>query len=436
MSRLLIQADLTWLDGGFASGVTVAVGVSGRVESVGPARHSGSGAFRRLQGMALLPGFVNAHSHAFQRGLRGAVERFAPGTGNFWSWRDGMYALASSLDRETLGELCRRTFTEMRSAGFTGVGEFHYLHHERDGDWAFDEVVLEAAAEVGIRLVLLQAYYSAGGIGPGGGSLPLEPAQRRFATPDLPGYWRQWDRLARRLDPRTQSLGVVAHSVRAAGLAEIKALHAEAARRRLPFHIHVEEQRREIEDAVAAYGRTPMRLLCDELESSEGLTAGHCTHTAPADMQVFLAGGGRVCVCPLTEANLGDGLPDLSAPHEAGNRLALGTDANTRISAIEEMRWLEYGQRLRGERRGALADARGGVAACLLGAATSGGAAALGIGSGRIAPGEWADFAAVRLDAVPLAGEPAEGLIEALVFGAGNEVVAGTFVGGKWRASD
>jgi formimidoylglutamate deiminase len=431
MSRLLIQADLTWLGGTFASGVTVAVGVSGRVESVGPARHSGSGAFRRMEGMALLPGFVNAHSHAFQRGLRGAVERFSPGSGSFWTWREAMYALAAALDREELGQICRRAFAEMRSAGITAVGEFHYLHHDRDRDWAFDDVVLEAAAEVGIRLVLLQACYSAGGIG-----RPLEPGQQRFATPDLPGYWRQWDRLARQLDPKTQSLGVVAHSVRAAGLAEIKALHAEAGRRRLPFHIHVEEQRREVEESVAAFGRTPMRVLCDELDTAEGMTAVHCTHTEPADMAAFLERGGRVCVCPLTEAHLGDGIPDLSAPHAAGGRLALGTDANTRISAVEEMRWMEYGQRLRSQRRGVLADARGGVAACLLDAATSGGAAALGIGQGRIAPGEWADFVAVNLGAVPLAGEPAEGLLEALVFGAGNEAIAGTFVGGKWRASD
>lgn len=431
MSRLLIQADLTWLNGSFASGVTVAVGVNGRVESVGSAGHSGSGAFRRLEGMALLPGFVNTHSHAFQRGLRGAVERFAGGAGSFWSWRDGMYALADSLDRESLGQLCRRTFAEMRSAGFTAVGEFHYLHHERDHDWAFDEVLLDAAAEVGIRLVLLQACYSTGGIG-----RPLEPAQRRFDTVDLAAYWRQWDRLARRLEPRTQTLGVVAHSVRAATLAEIKALHAEAVRRRLPFHIHVEEQRKEVEEAQAAYGRTPMRVLCEELAGAEQVTAVHCTHTSAEDMAAFLGAGGRVCVCPLTEANLGDGIPDLAAPHAAGGRLALGTDANARISAVEEMRWLEYGQRLRTERRGALADARGGNAATLLDAATSGGAVALGIGAGRIAPGEWADFVAVDLGAVPLAGEPSEGLLEAVVFGGGNEVVAGTFVAGKWRAAD
>jgi formimidoylglutamate deiminase len=153
-------------------------------------------------------------------------------------------------------------------------------------------------------------------------------------------------------------------------------------------------------------------------------------------MTTFLARGGRVCVCPLTEANLGDGIPDLSAAHASGGRLSLGTDSNARISAIEEMRWLEYGQRLRGELRGALSDSRGEVATTTLEAATSGGAAALGIGAGRIAPGEWADFAAVDLTVPALAGVAASGLLDAIVFGAGNGAIAGTFVGGNWRPSD
>ncbi len=428
MSRQIVQADLTWLDGSFVPDQAVTVGADGRIEAVGRAR---PGLARRLQGIALLPGFVNAHSHAFQRGLRGSGERFAAGSGSFWSWREAMYALVASLTRDALLGLCRQAFAEMRDAGITTVGEFHYLHHDRDGDFTFDDVVLQAAAETGIRMVLLQAYYAASGIGKF-----LEPGQRRFATLDLRDYWLQMDRLERRLDPATQSLGVVAHSVRAASLAEIKALHAEALRRGLPFHMHVEEQRREIEETVAAYGRTPMRLLCDELAEGGNLTAVHCTHTAPLDMDRFLSRGGQVCVCPLTEANLGDGIPDLSAPHAIGGRLSLGTDSNARISAIEEMRWLEYGQRLRGELRGALMDPQGGVAATTLEAATGGGAASLGIGSGRIAPGEWADFAAVDLTVPSLSGVSPAGLLDAIVFGAGNGAIAGTFVGGKWRPSD
>jgi formimidoylglutamate deiminase len=428
VSPRTIQADLTWIDGAFVPDQSIAVAADGRIESVGPAH---AGADHRLHGTALLPGFVNAHSHAFQRGLRGSAERFSSGAGSFWSWREAMYALAASLDGEALRRVCRQAFAEMRDAGITTVGEFHYLHHDRDDDFAFDHVVLEAASEVGIRIVLLQAYYAAGGIG----KVP-EPGQRRFATLDLREYWRQMDRLAQRLDSATQSLGVVAHSVRAASLTEIKALHTEAARRSLPFHMHVEEQRREIVDTVAAYGRTPMRLLCDELVTGGDFTAVHCTHTSTPDMAAFLARGGRVCVCPLTEANLGDGIPDLSAPHSVGGRLSLGTDSNARISAIEEMRWLEYGQRLRGELRGALADRRGEVAATALDAATSGGAATLGVGAGRIAPGEWADLAAVDLTVASLSGVPTADLLDAIVFGAGNEVIAGTFVGGKWRPTD
>jgi formimidoylglutamate deiminase len=427
MSRLTIQADLVWIDGAFLPDRSITIGSDGRIVSVARA---GKGAAHRLTGIALLPGFIDTHSHAFQRGLRGSGERFTGGTGSFWSWREAMYALVSSLQRDSLRRICLQAFREMRDAGITAVGEFHYLHHDRDGDFAFDQVVLEAAAEAGIRLVLLQAYYGAGGIG-----RELEPGQRRFATRDLTVYWRQLDRLAKRLDPATQSLGIVAHSVRAASLQDIKSLHAEAAQRRLPFHMHVEEQRREIEETVAAYGRSPMRLVCDEL-GGDGVTAVHCTHTTPADMAAFLAQGGRVCVCPLTEANLGDGIPDLSAPHATGGRLSLGTDSNARISVIEEMRWLEYGQRLRGELRGALSDPHGEVATTTLEAATSGGAAALGIGAGRIAPGEWADFAAVDLTVPALAGVPASGLLDAIVFGAGNGAIAGTFVGGNWRPSD
>jgi formimidoylglutamate deiminase len=423
-----IQADLTWIDGAFVPDQAITVAADGRIESVGPAR---PGTVHRLEGAALLPGFVNAHSHAFQRGLRGSGERFSSGAGSFWSWREAMYALVASLDAKTLREVSRQAFAEMRDAGITTVGEFHYLHHDRDGDFAFDDVVLEAASEVGIRIVLLQAYYAAAGIGK-----VLEPGQRRFATLDVREYWRQTDHLARRLDAATQSLGVAAHSVRAVSLVETKALHAEAARRGLPFHMHVEEQRREIVDCVAAYGRTPMRLLCDELGTGGNFTAVHCTHTSPRDMPAFLERGGRVCVCPLTEANLGDGIPDLSAPHSAGGRLSLGTDSNARISAIEEMRWLEYGQRLRGEVRGALADASGEVAVTTLDAATSGGAAALGVGAGRIAPGEWADLAAVDLTVPSLSGVPPAGLLDAIVFGGGNGAIAGTFVGGKWRRTD
>jgi formimidoylglutamate deiminase len=426
-ARGTIQADLLWTGRRFEPGQQVVVGEGGRIDAV---TTSGEATSRHPRA-ALLPGFINTHSHAFQRGLRGHGERFPAGVGDFWTWREEMYALVERLEEKELFRLSTQAFEEMRDAGVTAVGEFHYLHHASAGtDYGFDRVVLDAAAAAGIRIALLQTYYATGGIG-----RPLGPAQRRFRSTDVDAYWKQMDRLAGALDPRTQSLGAVAHSIRAATVEDIAAIHAEAKRRGLRFHMHVEEQQREVDDCVAAYGRRPMRVLLDSLDIDGSLVAVHCTHTALEDMGAFLAAGGAVCVNPLTEGNLGDGIPALGRPHTAGGRLAIGTDSNNRLAMLEEMRWLEYGQRLRGELRGALPDPAGDVAPTVLAAATTGGARALGVSAGRIAAGCWADFAAVDLAAPALAGVPAERLLEALVFGAGNEVIAGTYVGGRWRAT-
>jgi formimidoylglutamate deiminase len=426
VSAEVLAAELTWTGSRFESEVQIAVGVDGRIEAVGALGRVNA---TRLPGIALLPGFVDAHSHAFQRGLRGAGEAFPAGAGSFWTWREAMYALVGSLDRASLRALSARAFAEMRDAGITTVGEFHYLHHRREGDFALDEAVIEAAAAVGIRLVLLYSYYATGAPGH-----PLAGAQRRFATPSVEQFWRQADRVAASLDPFTQTLGVAPHSIRAASPPEIREIHQEATRRRLPFHIHVEEQRREIEESLAAYGGTPMAVILDAVGGG-AFTAVHCTHTAAEDMARFVVAGGIACLCPLTEGNLGDGLPRLGRAQATPGRLAIGTDSNLRLAMIEEMRWLEYGQRLQGELRGALPDGEGNVAPTLLEAATSGGAQALGVPAGRIARGCWADFAAVRLDAPALAEVPRERLLEAIVFGAGNEAIAGTYVGGRWRES-
>jgi formimidoylglutamate deiminase len=427
VSRRVIEADLTWTGRRFEPGLQVVVGDDGRIEAV----TSGRTPTDRHPRSALLPGFINTHSHAFQRGLRGQGERFPAGSGDFWTWREAMYALVERLDARELFRLSVQAFEEMRDAGTTTVGEFHYLHHAGDAtDYEFDRVVLDAAASAGIRIVLLQAYYVTGGFGQ-----PLGPAQRRFRSTDVSAYWKQMDRLASALDPRTQSLGAVAHSIRAVSVEDISALHAEAVRRGLPFHMHVEEQRREIEECLAAYGRRPMRLLLDTLDIGGNLTAVHCTHTAPEDLRQFLGAGGTLCVNPLTEGNLGDGLPVLEPVQDLLDRLSLGSDSNARISPLEEMRWLEYGQRLRKERRGVLRNGEGKVASTVLDAGTAGGARALGLPAGRIEAGHWGDLVAIDLEHPSLAGWEVETLAEALVSGADNGVVRGTYVGGNWRKS-
>ena len=423
--RQVVEADLVWTGERFESGVKIAVDGDGWIEAVGALDEPPT---ERLAGRALLPGFVNAHSHAFQRGLRGQGETFPEGVGSFWTWREAMYGLVGSIGRERLGELSRLAFAEMRDAGITAVGEFHYLHHDDEDDWAFDEVVLEAAAEVGIRIVLLEVYYRTGGVGE-----PLADAQRPFATPSVETYLDRLDALAGRIDPAIQSIGVAPHSIRAATPEEFAVLHAAARERGLVVHAHVEEQSAEVEASREAYGKTPTAAILDAVGTAEAFTAVHATHTAPADLRRWVEEGGIVCVCPLTEANLGDGIPDLDPLVESDGTVCLGTDSNARISMLEEMRWLEYGQRLAGERRGALAGPGGSVARTLLTAATRAGARSLGLDAGRIESGRWADLVAIDLDHPSLAGADEETLLPTLVFGAGNGAIAATCVGGRWR---
>lgn len=413
----VLEADWTWTGERFEQGVQVRI-EEGRITEVGALGSPD----QKLEGQALLPGMISSHSHAFQRGLRGRGERFPAGAGSFWTWREAMYSLVSRLEPDEFQALCLQAFREMRSAGITCVGEFHYFHHgpELEG-WAFDEPVLRAASEAGIRIALLQSYYRTGAIGQ-----PLEGGQRRFDGFSPAAFWEQVDRIGPLLDPATQTLGASVHSLRAASLEDLRAVYDEARRRDLVFHIHVEEQRREIQDALAYYGRRPMQLLLETLGTATDVTAIHCTHTDAEDMERFLAGGGTVCLCPLTEGNLGDGIPlPISRP-------CIGTDSNARLSMLEEMRWLEYGQRLATESRGVRRDHAGHVARVLFEAATVNGAQALGVDAGRIAPGCWADFVAIDLGAPSLAGWEPDTLLDSLVFGAGDETIAATCVGGVW----
>ena len=415
MTRQVIEADFTWTGGELTPGVQVMVD-GGRIEVVGAL---GFDATRRLRGQILLPGFVSAHSHAFQRALRGRGETFPAGSGSFWSWREAMYELVAQLDETGFHDAVLATFQEMRSAGITSVGEFHYLHHSPAGaDYAFDGIVLAAARAAGIRITLLLTFYKTGGIGQ-----PLNNAQKRFETRSVEEFFRHVDSLT--FDPATQRIGIAAHSIRGVPLDDLVELYAGARQRAMPMHMHVEEQRKEIEDCLAAYGRRPMQLLNERLPSCEGLTAVHATHTHAADMQRFLDRGGSVCITPLTEANLGDGIPDVTPLLAHPERLSLGTDSNARISFLEEMRWLEYAQRLRSESRGVYRDENGRNAPRLLEFATRGGARSLGLETGRIEAGACADFIAV--DVADL---------ETLVFGRGDDAIRATCVAGQWQSTE
>ena len=419
MSGRVYGPELAWIDGVFERDQSISI-EGGEIIAIGR-----DAVTDPLPGIAMIPGFVSTHSHAFQRALRGQGEVFPTGSDSFWGWREAMYGLVESLDRPQLHAACVRAFREMRQAGITCVGEFHYLHHVDGDPFAADEVVLEAAAEVGIRIVLLETCYMCGGI-----DTPLSPAQAHFETTDLAAFWSQVDALRAAVDGCMQRVGIAAHSIRAVPPESLLTVASEAARRGLPLHLHLEEQRQEIDGCIERYGMTPMALVCQEVTVSPMLTAVHCTHTSAADLEQWLDDGGNVCVCPLTEANLGDGRCDLARIVRHPGSLSIGTDSNARIGMLEEMRWLEYGQRLGREARGIATDADGRMDRVLMDAATSGGARALGMSVGRIATGRLADFALIDLADPQVAGVADEDLAAAPCCGGDNSVIAGTIVNG------
>ena len=444
MAEQLLSADWVRTPRGLERDLAIEISGEGRITSVAPL--DGRVASRHFDGQALLPGFVNAHSHAFQRGLRGRGENFPRTAGqlnpdSFWTWREAMYRLVDSLDEERLHALCVSAFSEMLDAGITTVGEFHYVHHLELGDgltFDADQAVLDAARQVGLRIVLLQVFYERGGFD----GRPLAGGQRRFATPDIDAYWRQLDRLGKKLGTH-QQLGVVAHSLRAVSLDDLAALWHGASERNMVMHLHLEEQRQEIEQAMDVHGKTPMALLNETiLPSGDGarLTAVHCTHSVPSDLEPYAEAGAGICLCPLTEANLGDGTADLPTLLRLDIPLSLGSDSNARISMLEEMRWLEYGQRLGLEKRGVVTDNHGQAAPRLLDIATAGGASSLGVEAGRLEAGCWADIIAIDLHdpllqdplVKDLADRQPEQIEAAMVFGGSEQVISAVAVAGRW----
>lgn len=424
----ILEADWTWTGREFESGVRVSIDGEGRITSLdrGPADPAPT---LRLRNRALLPGMVSAHSHAFQRGLRGKGQSFPADTGSFWSWREAMYELVGDLDEASFRRWTRRTFDEMLAAGVTSVGEFHYFHHlGSNRDYRLDQVVLEEAAASGIRIVLIETFYKHGGAGK-----RLAPAQRRFATESVEEVCRQREALERGKDSELQSIALAAHSLRAATPEEAADLYAEARRLGCAFHIHLEEQPNEIEEIRNAFGKPPLALLLEHLDEAQHLTAIHCTQSTPADLELLESMGGRVCLCPTTEADLGDGVPQLGGILTGAQTPALGTDSNVRISLGEEMRWLEWAHRLESGARGLVKDPAGNTPRRLFELATVAGAEALGLDVGEIRTGAPADLVQLDLTHPALDGWTADSLLGAFIFGGADEAILATAVGGRWR---
>jgi formimidoylglutamate deiminase len=440
----VLVPDLVYRRGSFEGGLAVAhdpdTGRTVRVGAEAALVGTDDARVERLPGIALLPGFVNAHSHAFQRLIRGRTQwrPAAAPDADFWSWREAMYAAALTLSPEEVEAVSRFCFLEMLRAGITAVGEFHYLHRDPDGRpyAAPNELahrVIAAAEAVGIRIALLNVCYATGGI-----DEPLRPEQRRFATPDLAEYLEQTERLAAG-DAGLVTVGVAPHSVRAVPRAWLRELHGWAAERDTSFHIHVSEQPAEVEACIQAFGIRPLELLAAEDAISERLTAVHATHLTDAEIRLLGSVRATVCACPTTERDLGDGFLPGKALYDAGAAIALGTDSHTVIDMLEEMRLVEYHERLRRLRRVVLtppADAgheRLEVAPQLLEMATIAGARALRVPSGLIEEGALADYVGIDLSHHTLAGWTPASLPAMVALSAPADVVSDVWVGGARR---
>jgi formiminoglutamate deiminase len=328
----------------------------------------------RLPGV-LLPGFANAHSHAFHRALRGRTH--ADG-GTFWTWRDAMYAVAARLTPERYFELATAVFAEMLLAGYTVVGEFHYLH-----DAGMDDAILAAATQAGIRLSLLDTLYL---------DTSAHPVQSRFSDGTLDAY------LARHASLRAPSSEIqvlrAIHSVRAVDPGLFAELTPEFSK--APVHAHVSEQPAENAWALGKFGRTPVELFADAGVTGPDFTAVHATHLTPHDVE--LLGGSRVCFCPTTERDLADGIGPATALRDAGAQLCLGSDQHAVIDPFEELRGLELNERLATGKRGSFTPDQ------VTQAATAAGYASLGWRGGRLEVGQLCDFIAVDPASVRTAG--------------------------------
>ena len=367
-----------------------------------------------------VPGLPNLHSHAFQRAMAGLTERRGAEADSFWTWREQMYRFVERLTPDDLEAIAAQAYMEMLEAGFTWVAEFHYLHHQPDGR-PYDNVaemalrIVAAAAETGIGLTLLPVFYRQSGFG----GQPATPAQRRFLN-DRDSYARLMETKVAAGVPGGR-IGIAPHSLRAVTLDDLK--WAAASWPDAPKHIHVSEQTREVEDCLAAHGRRPIDLLMDTVPVDEHWCLVHATHADAGERARIATAKAVVGLCPITEANLGDGLFEVPDFVDQGGRFGVGSDSNVRLSAADELRTLEYGQRLIRRQRNVLGAPDRSTGRRLFDAALAGGAQA----AGRAASAT-EDDSVVMLDASLHRGDAA---IDHWLFAADNAAIVSVERGGK-----
>ena len=427
-----VWAEQALTDGGWRHDVGVAIAGDGRIAAV----ESGCPARGRRVGI-LLPAPVNLHSHAFQRAMAGLTEQRGPDPrDSFWTWRRLMYRFLERIGPEALESIAAFAQMQMLEAGFAAVAEFHYVHH-RPGGAPYDDLaelscrVVAAASETGIGLTLLPVLYRHGGCD----RRPLQPGQLRFGN--------SLDRFARLREaadaavgalPADSRSGVAIHSLRAVdpeGVAFAGSLAPRA-----PLHIHVAEQTAEVEEVEACLGARPVEWLVDNTGVDERWCLVHATHMTPGETAALARSGAVAGLCPITEASLGDGIFPGVRYRARGGRFGVGSDSNIRISLVEELRMLEYSQRLRDRARAVLAGPGKSTGRTLFEGAAHGGARAAMRDAGSIAPGRWADLVALDGETADLAGKKGDSLLDSFIFAGGDRMVTDLWSAGRHVVSD
>ena len=456
--------ELVYNAGSFNTGVALASDGAGTIARVVPASEIEN--VIPLKDRALLPGLINAHSHAFQRVIRGRTEYATKNQkDSFWTWRELMYSAALRLSPEDVYDASRMAFLEMALSGITSVGEFHYLHRAPDGS-AYDDPnllskeVIRAANDVGLRIALLRVAYARAGF-----EKEANPQQLRFIEPDPETYLKNVEQLANDLSQGSSStvkdglalsqtdralpdgratapawVGVAPHSVRAVPLPYLKEVIAVANESRLPVHMHIAEQPAEVSACIEEYGRSPIALLATEGLLSERFTAVHAIHVTPKAVRLLADAHATVCACPTTERNLGDGIVPIDNFFAQSVSVSLGTDSNAQIDLMEDARELEYHLRLQKMERAVLAsvddEGPSAIATRLFQCATVKGAASINAPGGSLEVGLAADFFTVDLNDPSIAGASSDDLLSAIVFSLSRTAIKDVVVGGKRIVED
>jgi len=430
----LLWAPQAWLDGRWRDGVLLHLGTDGHWVDVQP--DVAPPAQATVLSGPVLPGLVDAHSHAFQRAFAGLAERREGAHDDFWSWRDRMYRVALRITPGQLRAIAAQLYVELLRGGYTHVCEFHYLHHATNGARYEDPLTLswslaDAAHDAGLGLTVLPVLYERAGFD----KPALRDDQRRFAT-SADEVLAMRDAIRASGRPLVDA-GVALHSLRAAAPASITRVAERAGAGAI--HIHVAEQMQEVDDCVAATGARPIEWLCSHVPLDARWQLVHATHTTPGEIDAVARGGAGVVLCPATEANLGDGLCDLPGWLSSGVPLSMGSDSQVTRAWPEELRLLEYGQRLlRRERNVSAAPAHGepSTAHRLWSRSLAGGAAAAGFTRWGLVPGARADLLVVDSEGAALLGVPDSQVLDALVFSSPSRPFRDVMVAGRWVARE